>query len=226
MNMAVKAIIRDLSAIKMENVFNPYADYCGIHDRDDAPQRRRRNLASTLDAALNLRVRIIWIARDLGYRGGRRTGLALTDEVHLDSLSFLYGGELRVKRATKGPVVGERTAKFIWKMLLRIDQPVFLWNVFPFHPHKPDDPMSNRPHSTKERDMCRQFLYRIVNLLQPDHVISIGRDAHIAMEGLGIGCLQVRHPSYGGQSIFMEQIEEIYGLLPGSSDKRLFAQSV
>ena len=225
MNTVVEAIVRDLSAIDMENVFNPYDDYCDLHDRRDAPIQRRRNLALTLDAAFDLRVRTIWIARDLGYRGGRRTGLALTDEVHLDSLSLLYEG-LAVKKATKGPVVGERTAKFIWKMLLRISQPIFLWNVFPFHPHKPDEPMSNRRHSTKEREICGRFLHQIVDLLQPDHVIAIGRDAHMAVEGLGIDCTQVRHPSYGGQSIFMEQIEAAYGSSPGSSNTDLFAQSV
>ena len=225
MNTVVEAIIQDLSTIKMENVFNPYADYCDLHDRCDAPLQRQRNLASTLDAALDLRVRTVWIARDLGYRGGRRTGLALTDEVHLGSLSFLYNG-LTVKKATKGPVVGERTAKFIWKMLLQISQPVFLWNVFPFHPHRSNEPMSNRPHSAKERDICRRFLYRIVDLLQPDHVLAIGRDAHMAIERLGIDCTQVRHPSYGGQGIFKEQIETAYDLSHGSSNSDLFAQSI
>lgn len=225
MNTVVESIVRDLSSISMENVFNPYADCCDLHDRDDAPLRRQRNFVLTLDAALDLKIRTMWIARDLGYRGGRRTGLALTDEVHLDSLSLLYDG-ITVKKATKGPVVGERTAKFIWQMLLRLAQPVFLWNVFPFHPHRSDEPMSNRRHSAKERDICRQFLHRIVNLLQPDHVIAIGRDAHMAVEGLGIDCAQVRHPSYGGQSLFMDQIETAYGFSPKSSNSDLFVQPV
>lgn len=220
MNTVVESIIRDLSWISMENVFNPYSDCCDLHDQDDAPLRRQRNLALTLDAALDLKIRTMWIARDLGYRGGRRTGLALTDEIHLDSLSFLYEG-ITVKKATKGPVVGERTANFIWRMLIRLAQPVFLWNVFPFHPHRSDEPMSNRRHSAKERDICGQFLHRIVNFLQPDHVIAIGRDAHMAVEGLGIDCTQVRHPSYGGQSIFMEQIEAAYGFSLGPQNTDL-----
>ena len=220
MNAVVETIVRDLSSLSMESVFNPYADCCDLHDRDDAPLRRQRNLALTLDAALDLKIRTIWIARDLGYRGGRRTGLALTDEVHLDSLSFLYNG-ITVKKATKGPVVGERTASFIWRMLLRLAQPVFLWNVFPFHPHRSDEPMSNRRHSAKERDICGQFLHRIVSLLQPDHVIAIGRDAHMAVEGFRIDCTQVRHPSYGGQNIFVEQIEAAYGFSLGPSNTDL-----
>ena len=222
MNAAVKAIVQDLSTISMENVFNPYVDRCDLHDRDDAPLRRQRNLAWTLTAALDLQVRTIWVARDLGYRGGRRTGLALTDEIHLDSLNFLYDG-LIVRRVTKGSAVGERTAKVIWQMLLRISQPIFLWNVFPLHPHKPAEPMSNRRHSAKERNICGGFLHRIINLLHPDHIIAIGGDAHMAMERFGIECTRVRHPSYGGQSIFIKQIEAIYGLSPMSPNADLFA---
>ena len=221
MNMAIETIVQNLSAIDLENVFNPYADRCGLHDRRDAPKQRRRNLALTLNAAFDLRVRTIWIARDLGYRGGRRTGLALTDEVHLDNLGLLYEG-LTVKKATIGPVVGERTAKIIWEMLLRISQPVFLWNVFPLHPHKPGDPMSNRRHSARERNICSEFLHRIIDLLRPDHIIAIGGDAHMAIERFGIECTRVRHPSYGGQSIFIKQIEAVYGLSPRSSYTDLF----
>ena len=67
----------------------------------------------------------MWIARDLGYRGGRRTGVPLTDDVHLECVSRLFGG-LPVKRATLGPVVAERTAAVIWSVLNHINCQVFL----------------------------------------------------------------------------------------------------
>ena len=52
-------------------------------DGPDAPAIRRSNLGLVLEAALAGGISSLWIARDLGHRGGRRTGLALTDEVHL-----------------------------------------------------------------------------------------------------------------------------------------------
>lgn len=211
MNAHAKAFTDELSAVRLENVFNPYADHCALHDRHDAAARRRRNLELSLSTAVELDVRTIWIARDLGYRGGRRTGLALTDEMHLDAYSALFRG-LPVTRATRGPAVGERTANVIWRMLARIGEPVFLWNVFPLHPHDPDDPMSNRCHTARERDACREFFCAIVQLLQPEKIIAIGGDAHRAVESLGIRSVQVRHPSYGGQAVFIRQIEETYGL--------------
>lgn len=222
MSTAVDSFVRALSGIALENVFNPYTDRCPLHDRGDAPRRRHQNLAMSLETAIDLKVRTIWIARDLGYRGGRRTGLALTDEVHLDTYSTLFRG-MPVAKATKGPAIGERTATVIWQMLQRITEPVFLWNVFPLHPHEPGIPMSNRCHTRRERQVCARFLHEIMELLQPETVIAIGGDAHRAVDELGINSIQVRHPSYGGQNTFISQIEDAYAL-PSNRPSDLFTQ--
>lgn len=216
------AFVDALSTMALEHVFNPYSTVCPLHDRADAPARRRRNLQRSLDVAIKHRVRTIWIARDLGYRGGRRTGLALTDEIHLQCYSALFHG-LPVEKATKGPPMSERTASVIWQMLRRFAEPVFLWNVFPLHPHEPDNPMSNRCHSIRERKFCENFLEELLELLLPDTVLAIGGDAHRAVEELGIDCIRVRHPSYGGQTTFTAQIESIYGLSP-TRNRNLFTQ--
>jgi hypothetical protein len=39
-------------------------------------------LTQILQAAEAASVDAIWVGRDLGFRGGRRTGMALTDDVH------------------------------------------------------------------------------------------------------------------------------------------------
>ncbi len=224
MNAHARSFTDALSAVQLDNVFNPYSDHCALHDRPDAAARRRQNLELSLSTAVDLGVRTIWIARDLGYRGGRRTGLALTDEMHLDAYSTLFRG-LPVEKATKGPAIGERTANVIWRMLARIGEPVFLWNVFPLHPHEPDDPMSNRCHTARERDACGKFFHAIVELLQPEKIIAIGGDAHRAVGSLGISSVRVRHPSYGGQNVFIRQIEDAYELdAPITPD--LFTQPV
>ncbi len=200
-----------LSAVQLEHVFNPYTDHCPLYDRHDAALTRRQNLERSLSRAVDLKVRTIWIARDLGYRGGRRTGLALTDEMHLDAYSALFRG-LPFERATIGAPVGERTANTIWRMLARVGEPVFLWNVFPFHPHTPDNPMTNRCHTASERNQCGSFFHALLEILKPDKIIAIGGDAHRAVDSMGISSIQVRHPSYGGQNVFIRQIEEAYSL--------------
>jgi hypothetical protein len=200
-----------VAALKFENAFNPYVDLCSEFDKPNAPELRRSNLERVFHAALDTRVDTIWIARDLGYRGGRRTGLALTDEAHLEAHASLYRID-SLARSTNGPVVAERTAKVIWDMLFRIGQPVFLWNVFPLHPHEADSPLTNRCHTRAERLACRHIMLSLIQLLRPNSVLTIGRDAEQALADLGVGAKCVRHPSYGGQSEFIDGVSAHYGL--------------
>lgn len=208
--MTPKDFISTLAEIRLPDVFNPYAECCDVFDRADAALRRRKNLEVFLEAALDLKVETIWIARDLGYRGGRRTGVPLTDEVHLALVGQLFGVELR--RATKGPIVAERTAAVIWKVLTRLQQPVVLWNVFPYHPHEPDQPFSNRAHTAAERAVTLPLLKSLVDMFRPRQLVAIGRDAQQALDNVDIKICTVRHPSYGGQSEFTEGVFKLYGM--------------
>ena len=106
----------------------------------------------------------------------------------------------------------ERTATIVWRALRLIDRPIFLWNVFPLHPHEPSDPMSNRCHTRAERTACQQINSWLIETLRPKKVIAIGRDAQAAMVELGIESVKIRHPSYGGQSEFFAALTELYGV--------------
>jgi len=209
--MTPSSFVNTLADIRLLAVFNPYSDRCEVHDRADAAKRRKRNLESFIEAALDHRVDTIWVARDLGYRGGRRTGVPLTDEVHLDQIGRLFGGII-LERATRGPVVAERTAAVVWKVLARIAQPVVLWNVFPFHPHEPNDPFSNRSHTSAERNATLFLLLALIEMVRPKRLIAIGRDAQQALDKLDIHAVGVRHPSYGGQTDFMAGLLDLYGM--------------
>lgn len=206
-----RTFAESLANTSLRSVFNPYSDHCTLHDRDDGASVRKRNLVQCLEAAIEARADTIWIARDLGYRGGRRTGVPLTDEVHLKSAGALLGG-IKLDRATRGPVVAERTAAVVWRMLSRIGAPVVLWNVFPLHPHELNDPLSNRCHSRIERDATWPFLTALISMIAPRRIVAIGRDASQALSGIDIPVATVRHPSYGGQSEFIAGLHAIYGL--------------
>ena len=204
------AFVEALSTVQLDAVFNPYSDHCPLHDRADAPQRRRANLRRFLESVADDEVDSIWIARDLGYRGGRRTGLPLTDEMHLQTFSTIYG--LPLSRATKGPPMAERTAAIIWRVLQQIGQPVSLWNIFPLHPFEPGDPLSNRCHTRAEREMFSDVLFTLLDMLRPQRIIAIGRDAQKALADMSLDCHAVRHPSYGGQAEFISGMFALYGL--------------
>ena len=208
-----KTFVSALARTRFESVFNPYSERCPDHDRADAPVLRRRNLQAFIEAAIDAKVDTIWIARDLGYRGGRRTGVPLTDEVHLDQAGALLGG-IDLCRATQGPVVAERTAAIVWRMLVTIAQPAVLWNIFPLHPHEAGDPQSNRCHTRAERKATEPLLHALIALVRPRRIIAIGRDAQLALHGLDVAVTGVRHPSYGGQADFIAGVAMLYGIDP------------
>ena len=202
--------ISALRALSFKNVFNPYSDICPVWDLDDAPLIRRTNLFNGLVAARG-RAKSLWVGRDLGYRGGRRTGLALTDEFNLASFAEILDLP-EMPRSTKGPPIFERTAATIWEMIALLKEPIFTWNVFPLHPYVEHDPFSNRSHSSSEAKACRQFLSWLITYLEPDSVIAVGNDAHRALNKMQISSTLVRHPSYGGIADFRMQISQLYNL--------------
>ena len=202
--MTPGAFVERLARVRLPNVFNPYSDKCPVSDSAESPGVRRMNLVLVLEAASEVRS-ILWLGRDLGYRGGRRTGLALTDERHLAELSQRWGG-IPITKATRDLPVSERTAAVVWGVIARLSNAPLLWNVFPFHPHDAGHPLSNRPHTRKEFDASRALLEAFLAIANPVQCLAIGNDAYRCLSKIGVNCSQVRHPSYGGQADFVRGV--------------------
>lgn len=210
--MTPTQFVSQLSTLRFADVFNPYSDRCSVHDLDDAPARRSQLLIQMLEMAERAEVDSIWVGRDLGFRGGRRTGLALTDDVHFHDHLSRWG--ISQSRPTVGQPVSEKTATVIWEMLERIPAPIFLWNVFPLHPHEPGTPFTNRAHNAKERKAGTEILHQLLRLIRPKKLIAVGNDAEKVLgkiSGLA-NVVKLRHPSYGGQTIFLRQVRDLYGV--------------
>jgi hypothetical protein len=210
-----------LFSLEIENVFNPYLHTCREFDNENSFLVRRKNIRDYFYAAKELEVKDIWIGRDLGYRGGRRTGLPLTDEGNISRLGNMMKID-SLHKSTIGAAVFERTATIIWDAIEGIGLPIMLWNVFPYHPHKPNAPMGNRCHTKAERKITELLLRYVLESFSGANVFAIGRDAQVAVEDLGYSSVSVRHPSYGGQREFLSTIEQFYGLsLPKESQLQL-----
>lgn len=210
--MKLHPFVDAVASLRFENCFNPYSDRCLVHDRRNAPRLRALTLSSMLKSATEEPVDAIWIGRDLGYRGGRRTGLALTDEVHALQHAKRWNIEVSSERPTVGDAIAERTAAVIWGMLKQIDSRIFLWNVFPLHPHESGAPFTNRQHNSHERRAGEELLKELIKLLKPNRIVAIGNDAAAAAQRItgSTPVICVRHPSYGGQTKFQEQVSELY----------------
>ena len=208
--MTPRAFVAALADVQLQGVFNPYRDQCEVHDLVNAPAMRRKNLRDYLAAVENLGTNTIWMGRDLGYRGGRRTGQALTDEARLPMFAAHYPGSTPSK-ATKGPLVAERTAAEIWAVLARLERPPLLWNVFPFHPHDPEDPMTNRRFAARELSEVTDLNRTLITWLGIRRIVCIGQDATAYAATFGVEVECVRHPSYGGVTEFRQGMQRIYG---------------
>ncbi|HET7662333.1 MAG TPA: uracil-DNA glycosylase [Rhodanobacteraceae bacterium] len=218
--MNAESFVQALASVRQRDVFNPYSDMCPVQDLTRAAAFRRQNLRSYLVAAGAIGVDTIWMGRDLGYRGGRRTGLALTDEAHLGEMETLYPG-CKFRKATKGPTLAERTATEIWSILRKLELPPLLWNVFPFHPHEPGNPFSNRRFTGKELRAVEDINAALISWLRVKRIIAIGQDAAHYASRFDVTVVVVRHPSYGGVKEFRAGMATVY---PASSPRRLASE--
>jgi hypothetical protein len=146
----------------------------------------------------------------------------LTDEAHLSDYGSILGG-VSFDKSTNGPTISERTSTVIWRMAKRVNEPVFMWNVFPLHPYEHGRPFSNRCHTSAERAALGWVLQDVLSILKPQKIYAIGRDSQTYLDSAGHTSVALRHPSYGGQTEFVRQIEAEYQLTPEdcSGDKQL-----
>jgi hypothetical protein len=104
----------------------------------------------------------------------------------------------------------ELTAGVVWTALDQIREPVFLWNVFPLHPHKPGLSLSNRRHNRQELMKCQSILGEIFSMLAPETIVAIGANAQNVLASQNYKFWPARHPAYGGKSAFLRGIKDIY----------------
>ena len=222
--MTPAAFVEKLAAVRLDAawVFNPYSDCCLKHDQPNAPELRRENLTVTLEAAVRLGVDSVWVGREPGHLGARRTGLALTDDDTLRCASEMFGVQLQ--KATHSVVRRENTAQAIWEILPKLDCRVFPWNVFPLHSHNMGNPLSNRKHCATERAEGVEFLRDILGMLKPNRVVAVGCDAKRALRKMKVDARScfVNHPARERErKKFPGQVGEIYGVKFDSDWRRI-----
>ena len=151
------------------------------------------------------------VGEALGYRGGLHTGIPFSSTRLLRDASHAFLKTLKPTLALEGNET-EATALSLWQFLAGRRRIPLCWNAYPFHPHQPGNPQSNRAPNAKELALGLTILGELIELYQPMHLIAVGNAAQTAVGRLELAATvsKVRHPSYGGKREFTHGMAAAY----------------
>jgi uracil-DNA glycosylase len=174
---------------------------------------RRENLGLYLTQMMQRKPAMLLVGEAPSHRGCRLTGIPFMSETIMlrgVAQAQLFGASQGYGKATTGAELStEASATMVWETIGGIQTTPLLWNAFPFHPHRPDDPRSNRPPTALELEIGKQFVVELVSLFGIGRVVAVGNRARDSLTSLGIRHDHVRHPSMGGKREFAAGIARL-----------------
>ena len=206
----VDALIEVLAQAKVSpDAYNQYAP------GDENNDARRHNLRLYFQQILARKPSMLFVGEAPGYRGCRLTGLPLVSrKILLEGIPELdlFGGA-HGYLATHDPgfenIKGEQSATIVWNTLREYRIVPLIWSTFPFHPHQPEKPLTNRAPRRDEIAAGKIFLQQVAQMAEFKQVVAVGNVAEGALQSLGIDCVKVRHPAQGGKNDFVRGIQEV-----------------
>lgn len=188
-----------------DEAFNPYRDRHTDYDVPDATALRRDNLRSYLNC-FDEAPPVFLLLEAPGPWGCRFSGVPVTSEAQLADPNFPIDGSTT---STKDEPITEYSASIFWRVLEPHFPHFFVWNSLPLHPHDPGEPLSIRtPRRTEVREW-NELLSDLLDILQPERTIGVGRKGERALQEVDADPTYVRHPSQGGAKKFEAGIGEI-----------------
>lgn len=226
--MGIAAFLRKLKEYSGESVFNPWRDYDAACDIGaEAPELRSANLKRYLE--LRPKARYLFVAEALGYQGGHFSGIAITSErillgqhPDIDARSVLGDWEYRrtsnpasplLSRSQREKGFNEPTDTVVWNALAGHGLAPFevvLWNIFPFHPYRAGNILSNRTPDRRELDIGVEYTRMLLAMYPGIRVVAIGRKAAATLAAYGTEAFAVPHPSMGGAERFRRAVAALF----------------
>lgn len=194
-----------LAALSQTSLTGPAVNQ--YHPGHPANVARLANLRHYLEQMATQRPRLLLVGEAPGYRGGRLTGIPFTSPARL--ACGLPGLDFRQRPPNGAAPIAEATATMVWQAIGSWRPLPLLWNAFPFHPHRPGKPNSNRPPTAAEMALGRPFLAALLRLYPIESVVAVGRLAAAALRAAGVAHTAVRHPSHGGRAAFQALLAQV-----------------
>ncbi|MBY0310285.1 uracil-DNA glycosylase [Patescibacteria group bacterium] len=192
----IKKFIEDLAQQPLTPyVINPW-DYSRSGNK-----LRRGNLFGYFMKMYTLNPKVLLVGEAPGYRGVGRVGVPFASETLVLSHPFFSDKSVFGIEHSYAPRA-EASASIVWQTFDSLDFYPLTWAAYPFHPHKPDNIYSNRAPKPVEVSIGRQFIQRLIELYEIEHVIAVGRIAEGTLRYMGIPAIRIRHPAHGGATRF------------------------
>ncbi|RAX17326.1 hypothetical protein DC347_07695 [Pseudarthrobacter sp. AG30] len=182
---------------------------------DAAPENalRRRNLEIYLQEMRDRQPGVLLVGEAPGFRGMRITGIPFTNRTILEGPPNSFGlfgpGKGYVVPPEAAGVAAEPTATVLWQVLEEVDFLPLLWSAFPWHPHQPGKPWSNRTPKPSETKLGTPFWQELAGLFGISSIVAVGNVAQHSLQRSGVAAPKIRHPAHGGRSGFKQGLEEL-----------------
>lgn len=205
---AIQAFVERLAAVETgpacNNFFNRSVPVNAL---------RRRNLEIYLQEMLDRRPTVLLVGEAPGFRGMRITGVPFTNLTMLEGPANRFGlfgpGKGYVLPPDAAGIAAEPTATVLWQVLEEVDFLPLLWSAFPWHPHQPGRPLSNRTPKPSETKLGTSFWQELAEMFGVSSIVAVGNVAQHSLQRSGLAAPKIRHPAHGGRSGFKRGLEEL-----------------
>lgn len=169
---------------------------------------RRINLKTYLNTISDLNPSVLLVGEAPGYRGTRRTGVPFSSEkIVLTHPFFTSRKEFTIEHISNP--IAEASASIVWRTMDELQFYPLIWASFPFHPHHPENDLTNRPPTSQELALGQNFLLSLIKIFDTKTILAVGRAAEKTLNELNIPiAAQIRHPSHGGANHFREGLRQ------------------
>ena len=223
--MDLNQFLTGLAGYQGENTFNPWDDHDERYEIENAVAIRRKNLEDYLALRLG-KARILLIAEACGYQGGHFSGIAMTCERMLLDLhpvvdsAMVLGHQGNRTSRKESPLLkpiqqakgfNEPTDSVVWSACLEAglgSNDFLLWNIFPFHPYKKGNLLTNSTPADDELAAGLACTRSLLSLTGPLPIFAIGKKSENTLTEAGFSVTGLRHPANGGANIFRSQLKE------------------